>query len=60
MCRIRVFVNSTEECRGSISTNLLCQEMAATRVLVEERAHIVNESGNENQGAGLRLLLEAR
>lgn len=53
---IRVFVNSTEKSRGSIFPDLLCQQMTAARVLIEERTNVVNETRDDDKGAGLRLL----
>jgi hypothetical protein len=53
---IRVFVNSTKESRRSIFPDLLCQQMTAARVLIEERTNIVNEARDDNKGAGLGLL----
>jgi len=48
MCGIGMFVNATEECRRCVFADLLCQQVAATRVFIEEYANIVNETSDEN------------
>ena len=58
MCSVRVVVNTTEEGRCRVLADVLDEQVAATRVLVEERGNIVDEAGNEDEWALLRLLLD--
>ena len=58
MCGVRVFVNTAKKCGRCVFANLLRQQMAASRMLVEKRSDVVNETGYEDQGSGLRLFLD--
>ena len=58
MGRVRVVVYTAEERRGRVLADVLDEEMAAARVLVEERGDIVDEAGNEDEWALLCLFLD--
>ncbi|KAI3484012.1 hypothetical protein L1887_53026 [Cichorium endivia] len=56
VCRIRVVVDTAEESSGSVLANLAREQVAATRVLVEEGRDVVDEAVDNNEGASLGLL----
>ena len=55
---VRVVVDTTEERCGRILANHLGDEVTTTGMLVHERADVVNETGDNNQRALHRLLLD--
>lgn len=56
---VRMVINTSEECGGSVFANVLAQQMTTSRMFVHERRDIMNETGNEDERAGLGLFLEA-
>jgi len=59
MCSVRVVVNAAEECSGRILADILREQMAATRVFVEEGRNVMDEATDNDERPSLGLLLEA-
>ena len=51
-------VDTTEERCRSILTNILGQKVTTSGVLIKESGHIVNVTGNNDQGTLQTLLLD--
>ena len=55
VCSIAVVVHPTEEGSRGISANVFGQKVPAARMLIKEVGHIMNETGNADQGTCLGL-----
>ena len=60
MSSVGVVVYTTEEGSGSVLANVLCEQMAATRMLVHEVGDIVDEASDDNQWPPLGLLQDCK
>lgn len=58
VCSVRVVVYTAPEGGRRVLADVLRQEVPATRVVVEERAEIVDEAGDNDEGTLGRLLLD--
>jgi hypothetical protein len=58
MCRVGVFINAAKKCGRCVFADLPHQQMTASRMLIEERSDVVDETGYEDQGSSLRLFLD--
>ena len=58
VCSIRVVVNTAKERSGRVFANILREQMATTRVLVEEGRDIMDEATDNDERASLGLLLD--
>lgn len=58
MSSVRVVVDTSEECSSSVLANVLADQVATTRMFVHEGRDIMNETGDEDKGTGLGLLLD--
>lgn len=56
VCRIRVIVHATEECGSRILADVLHDQVATARVVVNQSRHIVNEASDDDQRPLQRLL----
>jgi len=56
---VRMVVDTAEEGCRRVLADHLDQEVGSSRVLVDERADVMNETGDEDEVAFLGLLLEA-
>jgi hypothetical protein len=55
-----MIIDTTKESGGGILTNILHQEMTATRVFLNERGNVMNISSYKYQWSLLRLFLDWR
>ena len=53
---IGVIVDTAEESSRRIPSDILREQMTATRVLIHERRNVMNKASNDNQRPLLRLL----
>jgi hypothetical protein len=60
MGRVRVIVHAAEESRGRVPADVLREQMATTRVLVEEGRDIMDEATDNDEWASLDLFLDWR
>lgn len=51
-------VNAAKERSGRVFADVLREQMATTRVLIEEGRDIMDEATNDNERASLGLLLD--
>lgn len=58
MCSVRVVVNAAKERSGRVFAEVLREQMATTRVLIEEGRDIMDEATNNDERASLGLLLD--
>ena len=58
MSSVGVVVDTTEERRRSVLTDVLGEKMTTTGVLVHERRYVVHKAGDENERALSSLLLD--
>jgi hypothetical protein len=60
MSSVRVVIDAAEEGCCRVLANHLDQEMRATRMLVNEIRHVVDETGDQDKRALLGLFLDWR
>jgi hypothetical protein len=58
MCSVRVVVNAAEESSACVFADVLYEQMATTRVLIEEGRDVMDEATNNDERASLGLLLD--
>ena len=58
MSSIGMIINAAKECGCCVFADVLSEEMSPTGVLIQETRYIVDEATDDDERAGLCLLLE--
>lgn len=58
VCGVRMVINTAKECSCCIFTNVFDQQMRSAGMFTNEGADIMNETGDEDKMALLRLFLD--